>query len=308
MDSTIATFMTIDTASRDSNKPARTFEEAGARIGDLCARDDAFIHPLSRTRLWSHGAKTPRAVLYLQGYTDSVQQFSVLGDRLFARGYNVYAPRLPYHGYQARLTQDHGKLTAGEMVEWASAAVDAAVGLGDRLTVVGLSLGGVMATWVAEQRADVDRVLIVAPAYGTSAVPPALTVPTAKIVKRLPNLFVWWDPRLREEQGFDYTYPRFSTHTLARLFILSGELLEQARAKPPAARSVWMITNANDAAVSNALCDAFVRAWQAHKTDQVRTYQYPKELNIPHDVMDPGDPAVKPDVVYPPLLEMIDAD
>lgn len=288
--------------------PARTFDEAVARIGDLSALDNAAIHPLSRTRLWSHGGKTPRAVLYLQGYTDSVQQFKQLGDLLFERGYNVFAPRLTYHGYSERLTRDHGKLTADEMIEWASAAVDLAVGLGDRVMVIGLSLGGVMATWVAERRADVDRVLIVAPAFGTSAIPPALTVSAAKIVKRLPNLFIWWDPRVREKQGFDYTYPRFSTHTLSRLFILSRELLEQARAKPPAARSVWMVTNANDAAVSNAICDAFVAAWQAHKTGQVRAYQYPKDLNIPHDVMDPGDPAVKPEVVYPPLLEMIDAD
>lgn len=288
--------------------PARSFDDAVARIGELCALDDDSIHPLSRTRLWSHGIKTRRAILYLQGYTDSVNQFRMLGDILFERGYNVLAPRLPYHGYKARMSSDHGKLTADEMIEWASAATDLAVGLGDKLTVIGLSLGGVLATWIAEQRAHADRVLIVAPAFGTAAVPLALTVPTAEVVRRLPNLFVWWDPRAREAQGFDYTYPRFSTHTLARLFILSGELLAEARAKPPAARIVWMITNANDLSVSNAICEVFVAAWRAHDTNQVFAYQYPKELNIPHDVMDPGDPAVKPEIVYPPLVERIEQE
>lgn len=287
------------------SNPARTFDEAVARISELGALDNDTIHPLSRTALWSHGVKTPRAVLYLQGYTDSVQQFKQLGDLLFERGYNVFAPRLPYHGYTERLTRDHGKLTADEMIEWANQATDVAVGLGDKLTVIGLSLGGVLATWVAEQRADADNVLIVAPAYGTSAVPPKLTRTTARVVRRLPNMFVWWDPRARAEQGFDYTYPRFSTRTLSHAFLLGAELLGHARAKPPAARRVWMITNANDAAVSNKICDAFVAAWQAHGTNQVQSYQYPKELGIPHDIMDPGDPAVKPDIVYPPLLERV---
>lgn len=285
--------------------PAVSFPSAVARIQHLQTQDDDTIHPLSQTKFWSHGEKTPRAILYLHGYTDSTQQFTPFGELLYKQGYNVFAPRLPYHGYKDRLTTDHSQLTASQLVEWTNAMTDIAVGLGDALTVIGLSLGGVLATWVAQHRADVDRVLIVAAALGTSVIPERLTLPAARLFKRLPNFFVWWDPRVRAQAGFEYTYPRFSTRTLAQAFLLGGELLQQAREHPPAARTVWVITNANDFAVSNARCDSFAAAWRRHNTNQIHTFQFPRELGIPHDIMDPADPGVKPEIVFPRLLEIV---
>jgi pimeloyl-ACP methyl ester carboxylesterase len=291
-----------------SSNPAHSFKDALERIPRLCALDDDSIHPLSRTRLWSHGAKTQGAILYLHGYTDSLQQFAALGDALFGRGYNVFAPRLPYHGFKDRMTSEHSRLTANEIVDWTNTATDIAKGLGDALTVIGLSLGGVLATWVAVNRSDVDRVLIISPAYGTSIIPSIITVPVATLVNWLPNRFIWWDSRAREHAGFEYTYPRFSTRTLAQAFLLGNELLQQARAQPPASRTVWMITNANDFDISNALCAEFVNAWRAHNTNQVWTYEFPRELGIPHDIMDPAEPGMKPEIVYPRLIEIVEQD
>lgn len=285
--------------------PIHFFPDAVAQVKQLQRQDDDAIHPDSRTKLWSHGKKTPRAILYLQGYTDSTRQFEPLGDLLFERGYNVFAPRMPYHGYKDRMTCDHCQFTAPEMIDWANRMTDTALGLGDKLTVIGLSLGGVLATWVAEQRADVDRALIVAPAYGSSLIPAPITIPVARVAKRLPNMFIWWDPRVREGAGFEYTYPRFATHTLAQAFLLGSELLQQAREKPPAVHDVWMITNANDFAVSNQICRAFVTAWKAHGAKRIHSFEFAKEHGIPHDLMDSNDPAVKPEIVYPALIEII---
>jgi carboxylesterase len=287
------------------SNPTRTFDDALSRIAQLRAADDDTIHPYSQTKFWSHQTKTPRAILYLHGYTDSTHQFQALGDLLFAQGYNVLAPRMPYHGYQDRMSRAHGKFTAAEMLDWANNATDVALGLGDKLTVIGLSLGGVLATWVAEHRCDVDCVLIVSPAYGTGMIPPRMTTPAAHLLRRLPNMFMWWDPRIREQAGFEYTYPRFATRTLAHAFLLGADLLKQARQKPPAARAVWMITNGNDFAISNTICAAFVSAWRTHNPNQIHTYQFPRALGIPHDIMDPADPLVKPDAVFPRLLEIV---
>lgn len=285
--------------------PAQSFDDAVARIAQLQAQDNDTIHPKSQTQFLSHGHKTPRAILLLHGYTDSVHQYDVLSGLLFAQGSNVFVPRVPHHGYRDRMSDAHSTLTATQLVEWANSVTDMAVGLGDTLTVIGLSMGGVLATWVAEQRADVERVLIVSPAYGAHVLPRNITVPAAQLLKRLPNFFVWWDTALKEKQGFDYSYPRYATRTLANLFVLGSELLQHARVKPPAAREVWMITNANDESVSNILCAEFVTAWRAHSPKQIHTYEYPRALGIPHDIMDVNDPAVKPVSVFPPLLEIV---
>jgi pimeloyl-ACP methyl ester carboxylesterase len=291
------------------SKRAISYANARARIQrQIADEDDALIHPAAHTRLWAYDKKTPRAVLYLHGYTDSTQQFNAMGELLFERGINVFVPRLPHHGYRDRLSTAHGKLTIDELRQWTNDAVDAALGLGERLTVMGLSLGGVLATWVAEQRAEVDCVLILAPAYGTRIIPLRATRAAARVVGRLPNLFIWWDPRVRAETGIEYAYPRFATHVLAQLYDFSGDLLAHARANPPAARRVWMITNANDFAVSNSICDAFVAAWRSHNPQQIQTYQFPKNLRLPHDFLDPIDSAVQPEAVFPHLLEIIQHD
>ena len=291
------------------SNPARTFEDAVARVQQLIqVEDEAVIHPASHTKLWSHGKATERAVVYLQGYTDSTEQFRALGDLLYQRGYNVFAPRLTHHGYRDRMSQDHGKLSLHELKHWANDALDTGLGLGDKVTVMGLSLGGVMATWLAQNRRDLDRALLVAPAYGVKAIPPRATRSVARVANRLPNMFIWWDPRVRAETGIEYAYPRFATRALAQLFLLSSDMLNIARERPPAARTVWMITNANDFAVSNTICDAFTAAWTKHNTNQIFAYQFPKELGLPHDLLDPIDATVKPDLVYPRLIEMVQQD
>jgi len=288
------------------NNPPLAFDAARARIEKIIAAEDAqIIHPASHTRLWAHAQKTARAILCLHGYTDSTQQFYALGDLMFQRGYNVFVPRAPHHGYRDRMSAAHGALTIAELQTWANDALDLALGLGEKITVMGLSMGGVMATWLAETRAELDQAILLSPAYGTSAIPPRVTRTAARAVNHLPNLFIWWDPRVRAETGIAYAYPRFATRTLARLFLFSAELLQTARQQPPAARQVWMVTNANDFAISNTLCKMFADAWRAHATDQIRAYEFPRALGLPHDLLDPIDAAVKPEAVYPQLIKIV---
>ena len=45
-------------------------------------------------------------------------------------------------------------------------AVDIAAGLGDQVTIAGLSAGGVVAAWAAQHRRDVHRAVLIAPSLG----------------------------------------------------------------------------------------------------------------------------------------------
>ncbi len=163
--------MNLHPLSSTSARPARSYEEAVERAGAMQALDGAEVNPLSRTRLLSHGHRTERSIVFLHGLTNSPRQFEALGERFHALGYNVLLPRTPHHGLQNRLTDAPSTLSAEALAAHADEAVDIARGLGEAVTVVGLSLGGTMAGWVAQHRADVTQAVLIAPGFGLRPLP-----------------------------------------------------------------------------------------------------------------------------------------
>jgi alpha-beta hydrolase superfamily lysophospholipase len=132
--------------------PATDYADALRRVAAVEARDGAAISPVCRTLLLTHGARATRAVVLLHGLTNCPEQFRVLGERLYQRGANVYIPRLPEHGLADRMTTALARLDARAMCAATDEAVDIGCGLGDTVVVVGLSIGGVMAEWAAQER------------------------------------------------------------------------------------------------------------------------------------------------------------
>lgn len=50
---------------------------------------------------------------------------------------------------------------------------------------------------------------------------------------------------------------------------------------------------------------AFERIWQKTAEVYVRTYQFPKDLELPHDLITFNRPGGNPGIVYNKLLELI---
>ena len=246
-------------------------------------------------------------MVLLHGITSSPVQFRALADQFHARGYNVLIPRLPRHGYRDRLSRDPGLLTRGELVAFASHAVDLGPGLGPRLTVAGLSVSGVVAAWCAQQRGDVGLGVLIAPAFAPFGVPIALVPLLARLVLVLPDAFMWWDPRRRARLGPECSYPRFSVHAMAESFLLGAEVYAAARETPHAAHAVLAVTNRGDPAVNNAATRAVLRRWRRHADARVREYQFSRDLKLGHDLIGPYQPNARIDYVYPRLLEEISA-
>jgi hypothetical protein len=95
--------------------------------------------------------------------------------------------------------------------------------------------------------------------------------------------------------------------------ILRFSLAIQAMAQQhtPAAGSILVVSNRNDPDLNNAVTDKVVAMWRAHGAPDVRTYQFPVDLRLGHDLTDLQQPdrnaaAVVSAVVYPKLLELID--
>jgi carboxylesterase len=268
--------------------------------------EDVPVNPVCGPRLYTHGTRTGRVVVFLHGLTNCPQQFDSLARLLHQRGANVLIVRLPHHGLADRMTEDLQRLTAAEVARVSQQAVDIGRGLGDSVTVVGLSLGATAAAWLAEVRADVHRVIAIAPVLGVAPVRPSLTPAITRFLLTIPNQFPWWDDEQRERlEGPPYVYPRFSTRALGETLRMGLAVLARAEREAPRAGSVVLVTVGGDHAISNAAVRQLERSWARRAPGKVSAYEFPAEYRLNHDVIDPLQPNQRTDVTYPVMLDLI---
>lgn len=286
-------------------RPAVTYEEAIARVDSIRAGEGPGLNPLCRSRLCLSGARAPRAIVLLHGFTNCPRQFDSLASDLARDGYNIYIPRIPRHGMADVMSVDLSRLTAEELVRCGEEAVDIARGLGDRVTVVGLSSSGVLAAWLAAHRTDVDGAVLLAPSFAPRGMPGAEARRVAGALLRAPNFFVWWDAKQKAAvPGPRQCYPRFASRALAEVYRLGFSLLDEAgRGRPPGARVV-LITTARDEGVNNALARELARRWRARGAS-VREYEFPDSLGVRHDMIDPEQPYQRVALTYPMIERSI---
>lgn len=286
--------------------PAASYDEAMARWAETQAREAALpLHEGGHSIVLTHGYETERVFVLLHGLTNAPRQFRELGEELFATGANVVIPRLAHHGLADRLTDAHAALTAQDLIRYAQYGVDLAQGLGKKVTVVGLSVSGISAAWLALNREDIDEVFLLAPFFGPGVVPDRLTPAFTAALTRLPNAMLWWDPRVRENlPGPPYNYPRFATRPLGEALRLG--LSTAADPRPLAVERFGVILTANDPAVNNARTLRLVEQWQAASPDtEIFLHTFPAAENIPHDFIDPLQPDARTDKVNALLVEWL---
>lgn len=288
--------------------PARDYAEAVARFEALQNRDDAAVDPVCQSTLLSHGGQTEKAVVCFHGYTSCPRQFHQFGTLLFERGFNVILPRMPFHGLRDRLSTAQARLTARHMVEMVDQTVDIVDGLGRQVYVVGLSMGGMMAGWAAQHRADADRVLIIAPAFGLLGAAPYLRPALALAAAWLPPMMRWFDPVLQADAlRSPYDYPLFSGRAAANLLRLGFAVQWAARRKRPAADSIAVVTNDADLVVDNQVTANIVAWWRRHGHPHLHSYEFPANLNLSHDLISPHTPGQQVERVYPLLMRLLEA-
>jgi esterase/lipase len=283
------------------------YTEATRRIKFVQRHEPPEMLATGRTQLITHGYRTERVAVLFHGYSSAPQQFRALGQRLFALGTNVYLPRAPQHGLPDPLTTAHARLTVGELKQATEQALEIAAGLGEHITIMGLSMGGLMAGWAAQHHAEIDRAMLIAPALGFRAIPARLTPLVREALLALPNVFRWWDPTLKDKvNGPKHAYPRYASHVLGQLLRLSRDLQAAAARSAPAARSVIVVTNANDESVDNASVARLVTTWHRSGAGNIRTFEFNADDKLPHDLIDPDQPNQRVDYVYPVLLKLLE--
>jgi pimeloyl-ACP methyl ester carboxylesterase len=284
--------------------PAQNYAQAVQRIETLQA-GESNLNPVCKTRFMTHGQKVQRAIIFAHGYTTCPQQFYELGKRFYELGYNVLIVPVPHHGLAERMTDEQGLITAEELTTYADRVVDIAQGLGQQVVMAGISQGGVITGWAAQNRSDLELAVLISPGFGFKQIPTAFTVPIANFFLLSPVSFEWWDPALQERISPAYAYPRFSRRILGEIMRLGFAVRAEAQQTAPAAHSILVITNANDTSVNNELIAQVVQDWRARGA-RLSTYEFGIEQGLGHDVIDPNDKQGNIELVYAKLVELID--
>jgi carboxylesterase len=298
-------FKPLDIENLKSNpRPVRSYAEAVQRVEDLRSREPADTNPACSLQFLTQGRKVKRAIVFVHGYTNCPNQFLPLGRAFNKIGYNVLIAPLPHHGLSERMTIEHELLTAEELVSYADEMVDIAQGLGEKVTMVGISAGGVTAACAAQFRSDLDAAVIISPAFGFDFLPASLTRPATNFYLTLPNYFEWWDASRKADGTPDHSYPRYSSHALAQILRLGYAVRDAAEGREPAARAITIITNGNDRDINADLVDAIADKW-SEGSAILETFEFPADLNLGHDLIDPAQTNQRIDIVYPRLMELI---
>jgi carboxylesterase len=290
------------------SEPLSIYEEALARVMALQQADNQDLtRDVCITKLYDHGKQTEHVIVLLHGFTTCPEQFNELGKQYYEAGNNVFIPRMPYHGLSDRLTDALVNLTAEELAAFGDKVVDIAHGLGKKVTLLGISGSGTVAAWLAQNRADLDFVFVIAPLFGLAFIPPWFTKIFEQIALRLPNFYMWWDPRTKADNPYSiyYAYPGYPTRALVEFLRLGMITRAQAQKSAPKAGKITIILNDAEPAVSNAEALRLYRLWQKHSKANLSEVHFERDMRLPHDIITPGTPGVPIEVINPRLINAV---
>jgi carboxylesterase len=187
-------------------------------------------------------------------------------------------------------------MTAEGLRDFADATTDIAAGLGDSVTVVGLSAGGTVAAWIGQNRREVERVVLIAPAFQVTHVPSFFERALVNLGSRGPNV-THRSPSEPTQPDLD---PGIATKGVAQVFRLGIAVRRSANDLPSATRELILLVNAHDRTVKAAPVFDLGREWARNGAD-VRIYEFPDSLRLPHNVMEAAHRGGNASAVYPTL-------
>ncbi|MFI5926580.1 alpha/beta fold hydrolase [Micromonospora sp. NPDC051543] len=253
-----------------------SFAAASERATRTVSADaaDPEVRPDCRSQFLSHGSTSAKAVLLLHGYTGCPTQYRALAKLFFDRGYNVWVPRAPRHGFTDRSA--NAKLDAVELVDYANDALNVAAGLGDSVGVVGVSGGAVLATWLVGHRPDaVHRAVLLSPLYkpGSAQVPGPAVKPLVVLVGS--HLV----PARANSDGV-------SIAGLSQYLRVVGNFATDPRS--PHLRELAVVTSENDEFIDRQAAVDIPRDIAERNDTAFSAHELPRELGVGHDIVDPN--------------------
>jgi alpha-beta hydrolase superfamily lysophospholipase len=274
------------------------------RYRELVAADavNRALNPAGRSRLLEQNGGSDRSIVLFHGFTNSPAQMETLGNQFFERGYTVLIPRLPGHGLSDRATRALDRLDADQLQETSEIAFEAAQALSRRVDTFGISVGAVLAAWLAQTRTT--RVAVpLSPFFALPGIPGFASAAAAGAMRALPPMYLWWDPRVKEACKPDHAYPGFPTRALGECLKFGGRVRAAAKTAAPKSERTIVATNSKEPACNNGVTDALVKHWQA-RSDAVETHVL-TDVGLRHDIVELQTYPEARTTVYPRVLQWI---
>lgn len=226
--------------------PARDYPDAVSRIEAVTESEKTMrLQHVGASYALVHDSQVETAVVVFHGFTDVPDQFSTVARGYYEAGYNVWVPRMPFHGYADRMTDDPSGITPGLLRRTADENIDIAAGLGRNIEVIGISGGGALASWAAAERPDVDRTVVLSAVMLPKGYKPWMVRPMTRLVAMLPDSYTWWTEKKADEPGPEY--PRYSRHGItAYLMMVERAKADGAGGARPVLGDLVIVSNLND--------------------------------------------------------------
>jgi esterase/lipase len=289
----VIAFIPLSRDGLDTSTPAPLPSAAATRAAIAAqVASERDIKPQCHSRLLEP-TRAPRGVIVLlHGLGTCPAQMQALAALLVSDGYAVYVPLLPHHGEVGGTGSTLNGLTEQDYRRFGDRTVDVVRGLGVPVTVLGISAGADVATWIGLHRKDVDSTISVSPVLGFGRVPAFATTGFMNLFARTPSIAFGYGTKL------PHRYGGLATQPLAKTFNFGRALLDAAGDHRPAARRTVLVLNEHDHSTSSDL--ALKLAGRMQSTVQA----LPAALQLPADVIDPLQPGAKVEDVYPLLVAL----
>lgn len=303
----VVLFLPFSVPARTIN-PSKSYDESVSRFNAIVAAEktDPAFDQNCLAQLHTTGQQTDRATVMFVGFTNCPKQMEQLAAEIQAKGENVLILNAPRHGQAQKTNQDLGNITTKEIVDYADTSVDIATGLGKEVTVVGLSVGGVVSSWASQNRAEVTKSVNVAPIYTPFLVPGFIQRPAARIMNSLPFVYIWWDPKNKENKsGSIYAYNGFPLDALGKFTEVANMFnVDISKINSKILKTI-LVVNDNDKAINKPF--AVSQTFDVSKSNEkdIQIYNFAKAMGLDHDVIDPYNPKQKTAYSYPILLDLI---
>lgn len=299
--------MNRKTGEKDlKDKQDLTFEEALEKISAIQQTEyqNEKINFVAKTIGLAHAEKTPKVILFYHGYTNCPKQFEELGKQIFNLGYNVYIPRLKYHGYRTKRSKEMKRLTVKDLSEYIGDSLQIAHALGDEVIVAGIS-GGATLCLQAGLDHNLKKVIAIAPLIDPDLYPKKLRSFIIILIQLLPNMFIWWDKKLKTTlPSPHYTYSWFSTKAVGRFLQIASTIGNSLPSNSIKTKDFTFLLSEADKVAPPQRLKSFITKFEKSQCT-VNKIVFLRSENIIHDMIDPNQEGQKVSVVYPRLIEAL---